>query len=145
MKIRRYSELVQLESLTERYEYLRIPSKVGIATFGFDRYLNQRFYRSREWKLTRDLVIVRDNGNDLGVDGFPIHRHLVIHHMNPITVEDIEHGDQKIFDPEFLITVSKETHQAIHFGDRSLLPQPHVERRPGDTNLWSPIKNYGRR
>lgn len=134
--IRRYSELRLLNTFEERYNYLRIGGYVGESTFGFERYLNQSFYRSREWKRTRDVVIARDEGLDLGVPGYEIYDRVIIHHMNPMTIEDIENGSEDILDPEFLITTTHRTHNAIHYGDQSLLIRPLVERRPGDTKLW---------
>ena len=137
MRVRRYRELRTIESFEERFEYLSLAGQVGEATFGFDRYLNQMFYRSREWKLVRHEVIVRDEGRDLGVEGYEIHGRLLIHHMNPLTPEDIRHGDvEAMLDPQYLITTTHQTHNAIHYGDRSLLPRPPVDRRPGDTLLW---------
>ncbi|QBZ73566.1 HNH endonuclease [Streptomyces phage RosaAsantewaa] len=134
--IRSYREVRRLETLEERFHYLKLRGKVGEATFGFDRYLNQAFYRSTEWRHIRDQVIVRDNGCDLGVEGFDIHQGIYIHHLNPMTVAQIEAGDPAILDLDNLIAVSHRTHNAIHYGDESLLPRPLVERRPGDTNLW---------
>ena len=136
MRIRTYQELSRLETFDERYDYLKLGGQVGEATFGFDRWVNQRFYQSREWKLVRNRVIVRDDGCDLGVPGYEIEVKLLVHHINPLTPDDLEYGESWIFDPEFLITTSKMTHNAIHYGDKSLLPQPHVERKPGDTRLW---------
>ena len=136
MKIRRYSELIRLETLEDRYEYLSLRGVVGQTTFGFDRWVNQQFYRSREWQRARNYVIVRDNGCDLGVPGFEIHTDLLVHHMNPINMDDIRDGEEWILDPEFLITTSLNTHNAIHYGDKSLLPRGLVERKSGDTNLW---------
>lgn len=133
---RRYSDLIRFDTLEERYEYLRLSGTVGKQTFGWDRYFNQRFYHSIEWKRVRDLVIVRDNGCDLGVPGYEINDKVLIHHMNPIWIEDLRRKNQEILDPEFLICVSAMTHQAIHYGDSSLLPQVPIERRPGDTKLW---------
>lgn len=133
---RRYSELRQIESFEERYRYLALRGRVGESTFGFDRWVNQAFYKSREWRQTRDQVIVRDNGCDLGVAGYEIHHGLYIHHLNPITLRQIESGDPCILDPENLITVTHNTHNAIHYGDERMLPRPLVERRPGDTKLW---------
>lgn len=133
---RRYSELRQIESFEERYRYLALRGRVGESTFGFDRWVNQAFYKSREWRQTRDQVIVRDNGCDLGVAGYEIHNGLYIHHLNPITLRQIESGDPCILDPENLITVTHNTHNAIHYGDERMLPRPLVERRPGDTKLW---------
>lgn len=133
---RTYSELKTFDTFVRRYKYLAIRGDVGSATFGFDRFLNQQFYRSTEWKRVRDAVIVRDNGCDLGVEGYEIHDRVYIHHMNPMTVGDIVHSNPKIFDPNFLITTTHRTHNAIHYGDDRLLPRPPVERRPGDTKLW---------
>lgn len=134
--VRTYSELRRIESLEERYKYLALRGRVGSATFGFDRYLNQQFYTSRQWRQIRDHVIVRDQGCDLGVEGYEIHDRIYIHHMNPMTVEDITTGDPSILDPEFLISVTHKTHNAIHYGDEKLLPQLPINRRPGDTRLW---------
>lgn len=136
MKIRSYSELRRLETLKERYDYLALRGEVGAQTFGFDRHLNQRFYTSREWRQVRYEVISRDNGCDLGVEGYEIHDRIVIHHMNPMTVEDISIGDPDILNPDYLITTTHNTHNAIHFGDENLLPRKLVERRAGDTKLW---------
>lgn len=134
--IRSYSELRRLSTLKDRYNYLKLAGRVGESTFGFDRYVNQKFYRSYEWRQLRNQVIVRDSGCDLGVDGYEIHKGLYIHHMNPMALEDIRTGDESILDPEYLITVTHRTHNAIHYGDENLLPRPLVERRPGDTKLW---------
>lgn len=134
--IRTYTELSRLYSFEERYQYLKLRGTVGYSTFGFDRYINQQFYRSREWKLIRDEVITRDEGLDLGAEGYEIFDRIIIHHMNPMTVKDISHGDYSILNPDFLITTTHRTHNAIHYGDESLLPKPFVERRPGDTKLW---------
>jgi len=136
MVIRTYSELRRLQTFEERYDYLQLRSSVGTSTFGFERDLNQKFYRSTEWRHIRDVVITRDSGLDLGVKDHEIYDKIIIHHMNPMTVESIEHGDDDILNPEFLITTCHKTHNAIHYGDRSLLRQPLVERRPGDTKLW---------
>lgn len=133
---RTYSELSRIESFEERYRYLALRGRVGESTFGFDRWVNQSFYRSREWRQVRDQIIVRDNGCDLGVEGYEIHHGLYIHHLNPITLRQIEEGDPCILDPENLITVTHNTHNAIHYGDERMLPRPLVERRPGDTKLW---------
>lgn len=133
---RSYSGLQRLETLEERFRYLKLHGRVGRETFGFDRYLNQQFYTSREWRRVRQQVIVRDVGCDLGIQGYEIHKGLYIHHMNPMTVQDIIDGAPEILDPEYLITVTQNTHNAIHYGDASLLPRPVVERRPGDTRLW---------
>lgn len=134
--IRRYSHLRSIDTFEGRYKYLRLQGTIGRASFGFDRYLNQAFYRSREWKQIRHQVITRDEGCDLGVEGYEIHGKLVIHHMNPMSQDDIIHGDRRILNPEFLITTTPRTHNAIHYGDEKLLPRRLVERRPGDTNLW---------
>jgi hypothetical protein len=110
--------------------------RVGAATFGFDRYINQRFYASYEWKRARDQVIYRDNGCDLGVPGYEIFGSLLIHHINPMEADDIIHGEEWIFDPEYLITTTNKTHNAIHYSDMSLINKPFVDRKPGDTKLW---------
>jgi hypothetical protein len=136
MKIRSYTELREIEDFEERYEYLALNGAVGAKTFGFDRHLNQRFYTSRAWRQARSAVIIRDRGCDLGVDGYEIHSGLVIHHMNPMTIEDLSEFNPSTMDPEFLITTTHDTHNAIHYGDRSLLVRPMVERKPGDTKLW---------
>lgn len=135
-RIRTYTELSRLDTFNERYQYLRLKGVVGESTFGFDRWVNQEFYRSRQWKSIRDAVIVRDNGCDLGIPGFEIHRGLLVHHMNPVSMDDIIHGEEWILDPEFLITTSHSTHNAIHYGDESLLPREPITRRSGDTTLW---------
>lgn len=136
MKIRSYSELRRFDTFEDRYDYLQLRGEVGRSTFGFDRYLNQKFYTSREWKQVRNQVIARDEGLDLGIDGYEIYDRIIIHHMNPMTVDDIQHGDDDILNPEFLITTTHDTHNAIHYGDRNLLRQPLVERHWGDTKLW---------
>lgn len=134
--MRNYKELSQFETFLERFQYLRLDGVVGAQTFGFDRWINQQFYRSQEWKAVREFVIVRDGGCDLGIAGYEIHRGLYIHHMNPMTVEDIRHGNESILDSNFLITVSFKTHNAIHYGNEDLLPRDPVVRRAGDTTLW---------
>ena len=134
--IRTYSDLKDLKTLEERYRYLKLTGSVGKQTFGWDRYFNQRFYHSLEWRRVRDLVIVRDDGRDLGIRGFEIEGQILIHHMNPIWVDDLRKKNPDILNPEFLICVSPRTHQAIHYGDESLLPQVPVIRHPGDTKLW---------
>lgn len=134
--IRTYSELSKLKTFRERYEYLRLNGKVGEETFGFDRYLNQIFYKSDEWKVIRDFVIVRDNGCDLGVEGYDIHGKILIHHMNPILVEDILKRSDFLLNPEYLITTVLSTHNAIHYGDDSLLITLPVERAKNDTCPW---------
>lgn len=135
-KIRTYSELMRLGTFEQRYEYLALRGQVGEMTFGFDRYMNQQFYTSREWRSVRNEVIVRDNGCDLGIEGYEIHKGLYIHHMNPMTADDIKHGNPDILEPEYLITCTHQTHNAIHYGDKSLLNVPREPRRPGDTKLW---------
>jgi hypothetical protein len=136
MRIRTYSELRRFDTFEQRFDYLVLLGEVGSATFGFDRWMNQRFYRSHEWKRARDVVIVRDNGCDLGIPGYDIRAQLMVHHMNPVTPEDLTNGADWILDPEFLITTTHRTHNAIHYGDDSLLVKPPVQRRPGDTSLW---------
>lgn len=140
LRVRRYSELRQFDTFEERFDYLSLGGQVGEETFGFERWRNQEFYRSREWKDIRDVVILRDNGCDLGITGYEIFDRVIIHHMNPMTPEDIIHGDADILNPDFLICVSHETHNAIHYGSRQNLRKPLVERRPGDTLLWRPIE-----
>ena len=134
--IRRYSELHRIETFEDRYNYLALQGRVGDTTFGFDRYLNQRFYSSGEWKRLRQYVIYRDDACDLGVEGHEIHSKIIIHHMNPMTIGDIVHREEAILDPEFLITTTLRTHNAIHYGRQSLLPPAVVARQPGDTRLW---------
>lgn len=131
-----YSDLIHLGTFEERFEYLRLDGQVGEATFGFDRWVNQRFYNSLQWKHVRNDVVCRDLGCDLGVPGREVPYGLLVHHMNPMTVEDIEHGHDWILDPEFLICSSKRTHNAIHYGVDQLLPRAVTERRPGDTKFW---------
>jgi hypothetical protein len=134
--IKSYKELSRLNSFEERYKYLKLGGVVGQETFGYDRYLNQMLYRSREWKQIRDRVIIRDNGCDLGILDREIFDVVFVHHINPITIEDIELGSDRIFDLNNLISTSKNTHQAIHYGDISLLSIMPIERRKGDTTLW---------
>jgi hypothetical protein len=133
---RTYSELRRIDNFEERYHYLALHGEIGRSTFGFDRYLNQKFYASRQWRNLRTQVIVRDIGCDLGIDGYEIHERLYIHHMNPMTIGDIDQGNPDILNPEFLITTSHQTHNAIHYGDERLLPRPLAERSRGDTKLW---------
>lgn len=141
MIIRSYSELSSLATYEERFDYLQLRGKVGGETFGFERWINQRFYRSTQWKQVRNHVIARDLGNDLGSEGFPIFDRIIIHHMNPMTPEDIVDGNPDILNPEYLITTNHNTHNAIHYGDKTLLPGIALERTPGDTTLWrSPNK-----
>lgn len=133
---RSYRELRRLDTFEERFRYLSLVGRVGETTFGYDRWINQQFYTSPEWRQVRHYVITRDMGCDLGVDGYEIHSRIIIHHMNPIGVGDITHGDPDILDPEYLITTTHQTHNAIHYGDERLLLRPLVERRRGDTKLW---------
>lgn len=135
-KIRTYSEMMSFDSFNERFEYLKLGGYVGESTFGFDRYINQRFYTSRQWKDVRDYVLVRDNGCDLGIDDYQIFDSPIIHHINPMGVNDIMHGESWILDPEYLITVSHRTHNAIHYGADILIPNVVTERSPNDTKLW---------
>lgn len=134
--IRVYRELRRRETFLERFQYLSLKGEVGESTFGFDRYINQAFYRSRQWKQVRTHVIARDLGCDLGIEGLDIHERIIIHHMNPMRVENIVEGDESILDPEFLISTTHRTHNAIHYGDESQLPRELIERKPGDTRLW---------
>ena len=136
MIIRRYSELRSLDTFEDRFDYLRLKGGVGHETFGFERYLNQRFYTSREWKQVRTHVIARDYGLDMGVEGHEIHGRIIIHHMNPMQPEDIVYSEDHILDPEFLISVSHMTHNAIHYGSLETVPNLLSEREPGDTRLW---------
>lgn len=136
MRLRTWSELRRIESFEDRYHYLRLRGAVGQTTFGFDRHLNQKFYTSREWRQVRDDVIARDLGCDLGVEGFEIHDKIIIHHMNPMTVGDIVHGEESILNPQYLISTTHRTHNAIHYGDERLLPRQFVDRVAGDTKLW---------
>lgn len=131
-----YTDLVKLKTFEKRFEYLRLKGSVGADTFGFDRYLNQNFYRSPEWKHARRDVIIRDEGRDLGVEGYELQNGIYVHHMNPISPKDLVHGESWIFDPEYLICVSFNTHNAIHYGDVSLLPKRPVERTMNDTCPW---------
>ena len=134
--IRTYSELIQLPTFEERFNYLRLDGVVGKDTFGFDRYLNQQFYRSSEWKRIRNQVIVRDNGCDLGIDDYEIHERILIHHMNPISIEDLQHMSDLLMNPEYLICVSHRTHNAIHYGDERLIVTAPIERTQNDTCPW---------
>ena len=133
---RTLSELQTLHSFEDRFRYLSLKGEVGKATFGFERYLNQKFYTSKQWRDLRHHIIVRDLGCDLGIEGYDIHSKPIVHHMNPITVKDFEDGNDMILDPEFLILTTHNTHNAIHYGDETLLTKPFVERVPGDTKLW---------
>ena len=136
MIIRTYSELIALPTFEGRYRYLRLDGRVGQETFGFDRWLNQKFYKDPEWLRVRDLVIIRDNGCDLGIEGREIHGRVLIHHMNPITTEDIVKRSRYLLDPEYLICTVKRTHDAIHYGDENLLTLDPIVRTKNDTCPW---------
>ncbi|MFU8786356.1 MAG: hypothetical protein ACNA7U_03835 [Candidatus Izemoplasmataceae bacterium] len=136
-KIKTYSEMYELKTFEERFEYLSLNGRVGSETFGFDRYLNQKLYQSKEWKDVRDMVIIRDNGCDLGVDGVDIFGTIQVHHMNPISTEDIKHSSEFLLNPEYLITTSIDTHKAIHYGNSDYLNRNKiVERKPNDHCPW---------
>lgn len=136
MKIRTYSELIMLPTYEERFRYLKLNGIVGRETFGFDRYLNQIFYNSGEWRSLRNEIIVRDNGCDLGMDGYDIHDRIYIHHMNPLMVRDFVESSEFLLNPEYLICTAFKTHQAVHYGDESFLEHAPIERRPNDTCPW---------
>lgn len=136
MSIRTYSELIAIPTFKERFEYLRLDGKVGEETFGFDRYLNQSFYKSLEWRSVRDFVIIRDCGCDLAIEGHEIFGKILVHHMNPIRIEDIVNRSEYLLDPEYLICTIKNTHDAIHYGDSSLLITEPIERTKNDTCPW---------
>lgn len=136
MKVRSYSELARLQTFEERFEYLVLSGQVGAMTFGFDRYINQQFYQSREWRDARDYVILRDEGCDLGIPGREIPHRLLVHHINPLTQDDIRLGHEVLIDPENLICCEHHTHNALHYGNYRLMPQDPKERKPGDTRLW---------
>jgi hypothetical protein len=136
MKTRCYRELRRLNTFEERFNYLKLSGVVGESTFGFDRYLNQVLYTSQRWKKTRNNIIIRDNACDLGMDDYEIRSKIIIHHMNPITIDDVELERDIVFDPEFLISTSMNTHNAVHFGDESLLPKLPIERKRNDTCPW---------
>lgn len=136
MMIRRYSELASLGTFEERFEYLRLRGQVGDPTFGYDRWMNQDFYASTQWRQIRHHVIARDQGCDLGVEGFEVFDRIYIHHMNPMSVQDLQDGNEDILDPEFLISCTHRTHNAIHYGNGRHLPRQLVTRRAGDTKLW---------
>ena len=139
MSIRTYSELITLPTFEERYRYLKLDGRVGEDTFGFDRYLNQIFYKSKEWRSVRDYVIARDNGCDLGIEGHEIFGKILIHHMNPITKTDILERSDLLLNPEYLICTIKNTHNAIHYGDENLLITTPKERTKNDTCPWKHI------
>lgn len=135
--IKTYSDLMMIPTFKERFEYLKISGTVGIDTFGYDRYLNQLLYKCDEWKNARRLAIIRDNGCDLGITGYDIMGNVYVHHMNPITVEDVLNRNPDIFNPEYLICCSLNTHNAIHYGDNdSLFPKEPIERKRNDTCPW---------
>lgn len=136
MSIRAYSELIKIPTFEERYEYLKLGGRVGEETFGFDRYLNQVFYKSKEWRSVRDYVINRDNGCDLGMEGHEIFGRILIHHMNPISKEDILRRSDFLLNPDYLISTIKNTHDAIHYGDKDLLIVAPIERTKNDTCPW---------
>lgn len=138
-KLRCYSDLIQYSTFEDRLHYLELHGVVGEDTFGFDRYINQKFYKSPEWRRVRDFVIVRDNGCDLAVKGYDIGDRIIVHHMNPLTLDDISNSSDFLLNPEYLICVSKETHDIIHYGfssDRYSKSKEPVDRKPGDTKLW---------
>ena len=137
MKIRTYSELIRLPTFNERFDYLALNGQIGNTTFGADRYLNQNFYRSREWRYARRDVIARDGACDLGIHGMDIYDAIYVHHMNPFTIDDIENNYDLLLDPEYLICTAYNTHQAIGFGSRNNLLSLPRERRKGDTTLWT--------
>ena len=134
--IRSYRGLLRLKTFEERYEYLRLSNLVGQATFGFDRYLNQQLYTSKRWKKVRDEVIIRDNACDLGVEGFEIRDKIIVHHMNPISIEDVEDDNDIIYDKNYLIATTLSTHNAIHFGDKTKLILAPIDRKRNDTCPW---------
>ena len=134
--VRTYSELSKLKTFKERFEYLKLNGSVGNDTFGWDRYLNQILYKSPEWRSIRNMIIVRDNGCDLGIQDREIHGLIIIHHMNPITIEDIINRSEFLLNPEYLISTVKNTHDAIHFSDERILITDPIERRPNDTCPW---------
>lgn len=136
MIIRTYSELITLPTFEDRYHYLQLNGAVGKDTFGFDRYINQQFYRSKEWQRIRDEVIIRDNACDLGMEGYEIHGRIYVHHMNPIMVRDIQSNSDYLMNPEFLICTTHRTHNAIHYGDENLLARAPIERTKNDTCPW---------
>ena len=136
MIIRTYSELIKLSTFEERFQYLKLDGDVGVEIFGFDRYLNQAFYSSDEWKSIRNQVIIRDNGCDLGIEGREIYKRIIIHHMNPITKEDLLYRTEYLLNPEYMICTMKNTHDAIHYGDENLLFKDPIERKPNDTCPW---------
>lgn len=139
MKIKSYSEMRSFSTFIERFNYLKLNGKVGIETFGFDRYLNQVLYCSQEWKRFRRQVIIRDNGCVFGLDGYNINGRLIVHHINPITLEQIEQRDPMIFSMENVVCVTHNVHEAIHYGDESLIPTDPIIRKPNDTCPWKGV------
>lgn len=133
---RTYEELQEIPGFVERYKYLQLRGSVGESTFGFDRYLNQAFYTSQKWRSVREKVIIRDEACDLGIMGRDINDMVIVHHMNPITLDEMERDCPSLYDPRFLVCCSNRTHQAIHYGDEGLLPQDPIVRRPNDTSPW---------
>lgn len=125
-----------MQTFDERFQYLKLNGDVGRSTFGFDRWINQRFYQSYEWERARNFVILRDNSCDLGILGLEIYVDILVHHMNPMAIDDVLHGEEWIFDPEYLITTTKRTHNAIHFGNEDPYPKVVTKRSPNDTKLW---------
>ena len=135
-ELKTYSELIKLETFKERYEYLKLDGIIGLETFGFERYLNQEFYRSKLWKQIRRDVIVRDLGKDLGILDVGKTTRLLVHHMNPVTITDIRYQTDLLINPEYLISVTHKTHNAIHYGYKEYIAFEYIERKPGDTCLW---------
>ena len=136
MSIRTYSELILLPTFEERFRYLQLNGRVGDDTFGFDRYINQKFYRSADWKRIRDQIIIRDNGCDLALEGYEIYGRILIHHMNPITVKDVELSTEYLMNPEYLVCVTHNTHNAIHYGDEKQIITGPIVRTKNDTCPW---------
>lgn len=136
MNYRCYRELSRIPTFKERFEYLKLGGLVGESTFGFERYMNQMLYTSSKWRRLRNQIIIRDNGCDLGLEGYEIPEKIIVHHMNPMTVDDLKDFSDDVFNPEYLICVSQLTHNAIHYGDDNLLPKKPIERKPGDTCPW---------
>lgn len=136
MSIKTYSELILLPTFEERFKYLQLNGRIGDDTFGFDRYINQKFYRSAEWKRIRDYIIIRDNGCDLAVDGYEIHGRILIHHINPITISDIKFSTEYLMNPDYLICVTHSTHNAIHYGDEKQIITGPIVRAKNDTCPW---------
>lgn len=136
MSIKTYSELILLPTFEERFKYLKLNGRVGDDTFGFDRYINQNFYRSAEWKRIRDQIIIRDNGCDLALEGYEIYGRILIHHMNPITVKDVELSTEYLMNPEYLVCVTHNTHNAIHYGDEKQIITGPIVRTKNDTCPW---------